>query len=98
MTNSQITGRLRGVSIPIHERLARWRVARHQTLRTLSAATGLSVSTLNRLELGQQSVRYEDMVVLARALGVSIVQLISEVPPRRRSAKGSVGPHYDGDG
>jgi transcriptional regulator with XRE-family HTH domain len=57
-------------------RLRRLRQARGVTLTELSETTGISVSTLSRLEGGQRRPTLELMLPLARAHGVQIDELV----------------------
>jgi transcriptional regulator with XRE-family HTH domain len=59
------------------------------TLAELSAATGISVSTLSRLESGQRRPTLELLLPLARAHGVALDELVGAPPtgdPRLRMA------------
>jgi transcriptional regulator with XRE-family HTH domain len=61
----------------------RLRTLRHQretTLANLSATTGISVSTLSRLESGQRRPTLELLLPLARAYGVQIDELVGAPP------------------
>jgi transcriptional regulator with XRE-family HTH domain len=61
----------------------RLRVLRHQreiTLADLSAQTGVSVSTLSRLESGDRKPTLELLLPLARAYGVTLDELV-DAPP-----------------
>jgi transcriptional regulator with XRE-family HTH domain len=53
---------------------------RETTLADLSATTGISVSTLSRLESGQRRPTLELLLPLARAYGVQIDELIGAPP------------------
>lgn len=57
-------------------RLRALRVARDVTLAELSAATGISVSTLSRLESGQRRPTLELLLPLARAHQVTLDELV----------------------
>ena len=57
-------------------RLRTLRQQRETTLTDLSAATGISVSTLSRLESGQRRPTLELLLPLARAYGVQIDELV----------------------
>ena len=61
-------------------RLRALRQQRETTLADLSAQTGISVSTLSRLESGQRRPTLELLLPLARAHGVQIDDLV-EAPP-----------------
>lgn len=52
------------------------RVARRLTLSRLSQETGISLSTLSRLESGKRKITMELLVPIARSLGVSIDRLV----------------------
>ncbi|MDR7274683.1 helix-turn-helix domain-containing protein [Catenuloplanes atrovinosus] len=57
-------------------RLRALRKQRDITLATLSAATGISVSTLSRLESGDRRPTLEQLLPLARAHGVTLDELV----------------------
>ncbi len=61
-------------------RLRALRQQRETTLSGLSAATGISVSTLSRLESGQRRPTLELLLPLARAHGVSVDELVGAPP------------------
>ncbi|WFE26981.1 XRE family transcriptional regulator [Solwaraspora sp. WMMD791] len=61
-------------------RLRALRKRRGTTLAELSAATGISVSTLSRLESGARRPTLELLLPLARAHGVSLDELV-DAPP-----------------
>lgn len=66
-------------ALPDRERVgARLREIRKQrrlTLKALSANSGVALSTLSKMELGQVSASYEKLAAVARALSVDIAQL-----------------------
>ncbi|MFB8279199.1 helix-turn-helix domain-containing protein [Nocardia colli] len=61
-------------------RLRALRKQRETTLAALSAATGISVSTLSRLESGGRRPTLEQLLPLARAHGVTLDELV-DAPP-----------------
>ncbi|WP_405165201.1 XRE family transcriptional regulator [Nocardia sp. NBC_01499] len=61
-------------------RLRALRRQRETTLAALSAATGISVSTLSRLESGGRRPTLEQLLPLARAHGVTLDELV-DAPP-----------------
>jgi transcriptional regulator with XRE-family HTH domain len=61
-------------------RLRALRQQRHTTLADLAAATGISVSTLSRLESGRRRPTLERLLPLARAHGVPIDELVGAPP------------------
>ena len=61
-------------------RLRLLRQQRGATLTGLSAATGISVSTLSRLESGQRRPNLELLLPLARAYGVPLDDLVGAPP------------------
>jgi transcriptional regulator with XRE-family HTH domain len=61
-------------------RLRSLRQQRETTLTELSAATGISVSTLSRLESGSRKPTLELLLPLARAHGVTLDELV-DAPP-----------------
>jgi transcriptional regulator with XRE-family HTH domain len=64
----------------VGSRLRALRRQRETTLADLSATTGISVSTLSRLESGQRRPTLELLLPLARAYGVQIDELIGAPP------------------
>jgi transcriptional regulator with XRE-family HTH domain len=60
-------------------RLRALRQERRMTLHDLSAATGISVSTLSRLESGQRRPNLDLLLRLARAHGVALDALVGAV-------------------
>jgi transcriptional regulator with XRE-family HTH domain len=87
------------------ERLRAIRKTHGLTLKALSARSGVALSTLSKIELGQISVSYEKLAAVARALAVDIGALFD---PRAGAARGATqpvvvrstldaAPRYDGD-
>jgi transcriptional regulator with XRE-family HTH domain len=73
------------------------------TLKALSARSGVALSTLSKMELGQISVSYEKFAAVAKALDVDIARLFD---PRAAAVKGHPtvvrstlddAPRYDAD-
>ncbi|WJD71952.1 XRE family transcriptional regulator [Pseudomonas asiatica] len=60
----------------VGKRLRQVRKARQMTLKQLSEASGVPLSTLSKMELAQVSVSYEKLAAAARALNVDIAQLL----------------------
>jgi len=56
------------------------RLAKGLTLAALSEASGVPISTLSRVELGQNSLNYEKLVRLCRVLNVDIEGLTAREP------------------
>jgi transcriptional regulator with XRE-family HTH domain len=52
------------------------RKARRLTLKDLSGRSGVALSTLSKMELGQISVSYEKLAAVARALSLDVGQLL----------------------
>ena len=71
------------------ERLRAMRKARRLTLKALSARSGVALSTLSKIELGQISVSYEKLAAAARALAVDVGTLFD---PRASAAPGAEQP------
>ncbi len=71
---------LDSVLTAVGPRLRTLRRQRETTLASLSAATGISVSTLSRLESGQRRPTLELLLPLARAYGVQIDELVGAPP------------------
>ena len=61
-------------------RLRALRQQRETTLADLSASTGISVSTLSRLESGGRRPTLEQLLPLARAHGVTLDELVNAPP------------------
>ncbi|HEY2926322.1 helix-turn-helix domain-containing protein [Piscinibacter sp.] len=83
-------------------RLREIRKAHGLTLKALSARSGVALSTLSKMELGQISVSYEKFAAVAKALDVDIARLFDP----RAAAKGhptvvrstlDTAPRYDAD-
>ncbi|MEV7802965.1 XRE family transcriptional regulator [Microbispora sp. NPDC088329] len=66
--------------VSVGPRLRALRRQRETTLADLSAATGISVSTLSRLESGARRPTLELLLPLARAHGVTLDELV-DAPP-----------------
>jgi transcriptional regulator with XRE-family HTH domain len=71
---------LDSVLTAVGPRLRAIRRQREVTLADLAAATGISVSTLSRLESGQRRPTLELLLPLARAHGVPIDELVGAPP------------------
>src|SRR3954451_4642718 len=68
------------VLLGVGPRLRALRRERDITLAELAAATGISVSTLSRLESGQRRPNLELLLPLARAHGVPLDELVGAPP------------------
>jgi transcriptional regulator with XRE-family HTH domain len=64
----------------VGSRLKNLRMRRHVTLCDLAEETGISTSTLSRLEAGLRRPTLEQLLPLARAYGVTLDQLV-DAPP-----------------
>ncbi|HLT62841.1 MAG TPA: XRE family transcriptional regulator [Microlunatus sp.] len=71
-----MTDEFETVLAEVGPRLKRMRQDRSATLQEVSAATGISVSTLSRLESGQRKPTLELLLPLAREYGVPIDELV----------------------
>ncbi|MEU6674653.1 XRE family transcriptional regulator [Streptomyces sp. NPDC046925] len=79
---------LEGVLAEVGPRLRKLRKERGATLAGLAAATGISVSTLSRLESGNRKPSLELLLPIARAHQVALDELVGAPPvgdPRVRS-------------
>ena len=78
-SRSRARGRTTVAALPDRERVGeRLRAIRKEhglTLKALSAQSGVALSTLSKIELGQISVSYEKFAAVARALHVDIAAL-----------------------
>ncbi|WP_432507673.1 helix-turn-helix domain-containing protein [Kineococcus arenarius] len=69
-------------------RLRRLRTARGRTLAEVAAATGISASTLSRLESGGRRATLELLLPLVAHYEVSLDELVAPpAPPRRRASR-----------
>lgn len=66
--------------VMVGSRLRELRKNKRQTLADLAASTGISVSTLSRLETGKRKATLELLVPLARAHGVPLDDLVGPWP------------------
>ncbi|MCM3886066.1 helix-turn-helix domain-containing protein [Frankia sp. R82] len=73
-------GELETALAAVGPRLRRLRQERETTLAALSATTGISTSTLSRLESGQRKATLELLLPLARAYGVPLDELVGSPP------------------
>jgi len=87
------------------ERLRTIRKAQGLTLKALSGRSGVALSTLSKIELGQISVSYEKLAAVARGLAVDIAALFDAragAPPGAAQptvvrSTPAAAPRYDGD-
>jgi len=75
----------------VGERLRALRKSQGLTLKGLSERSGVALSTLSKIELGQISVSYEKLAAAAHALDADIAQLF-DARAAASSAKGGRGP------
>ncbi|MDO7882973.1 helix-turn-helix domain-containing protein [Salinibacterium soli] len=68
----------------IGPRLKAWREKRGMTLAELSAATGISSSTLSRLEAGKRAPNLELVVPIARSLRLELDDIVPRAAPDPR--------------
>ena len=86
-------------SVPIYEniqavlRLRAIRERKGVSLRALKRVSGVAVATLARLEAGQGDPQLSTLKKLAKALNVSVAQLIGEAPFKKG---GRYGAHKKG--
>ena len=69
----------KGVLASVGPRLRALRQQRETSLADLSAATGISVSTLSRLESGQRRPNLELLLPIARAHRVPLDELVGDL-------------------
>jgi transcriptional regulator with XRE-family HTH domain len=82
----------------IGPRLKSWREKRSMTLAELAAATGISSSTLSRLEAGKRAPNLELVVPIARALRLELDDIVPRAAPDprvRRTTKRVGGTQYE---
>lgn len=68
--------------------LRRVREAQGLSLRVLAEKVGMSYVALFRLEAGHADPRLSTLRALAKALGVTVAEIIGEGRPARRRARG----------
>lgn len=73
-------------ALTIGKRIRSARTAKGMTLDDLGAAIGRAASQVSVLENGKREPRVSDLTAVARALGVSLDDLLSTAPPDRRAA------------
>jgi transcriptional regulator with XRE-family HTH domain len=83
----------------VGKRLRAIRKARKRTLKMLSAESGIAVSTISKMELGQIAVSYEKFGAIARALQIDPSRLFDaeegdESGPQPTVLKSSVSSEY----
>jgi transcriptional regulator with XRE-family HTH domain len=71
----------------IGPRLKSWREKRSMTLAELSATTGISPSTLSRLEAGKRAPNLELVVPIARALRLELDDIVPRAAPDPRVSR-----------
>lgn len=71
----------------IGPRLKSWREKRSMTLADLSEATGISPSTLSRLEAGKRAPNLELVVPIARALRLELDDIVPRAVPDPRVSR-----------
>lgn len=71
----------------IGPRLKSWRQKRDMTLAELSEATGISSSTISRLEAGKRAPNLELVVPIARALRLELDDIVPRKAPDPRVAR-----------
>jgi DNA-binding XRE family transcriptional regulator/mannose-6-phosphate isomerase-like protein (cupin superfamily) len=65
------------------------------TLSDMSERTGLTISTISKLERGRISLSYDKLMLLSKALGVDIAQLLQPAP---QATAGAAAPGGRQDG
>jgi len=75
--------------IRLGQRLRENRKLKRLTLKDLSARSGVALSTLSKMELGQTSVAYNKVAAVARALSLDVGQLFDT---RARAPAGARAP------
>ena len=74
------------------------RLARGWNLATLSAQSGVPISTISRVELGQNALNYEKLMRLCRALEVDLEGLVAREADTAPAASGRRSVVRAGDG
>ncbi|MEU7638806.1 helix-turn-helix transcriptional regulator [Streptomyces sp. NPDC039016] len=90
-----------GISDTLAAMGPRLRTAREQrgaTLTGVSRATGISPSTLSRIETGRRKPTLEVLLQLAKAYGISLDELAGTAPPVDAARPRTPMPQRSGDG
>ena len=74
------------------------RLARGWSLATLSETSGVPISTLSRVELGQNALNYDKLMRLCRALDVDLEGLVTREAESAAAASGRRAVVRAGDG
>ncbi|MDZ4373917.1 MAG: XRE family transcriptional regulator [Phenylobacterium sp.] len=74
------------------------RLARGWNLATLSAQSGVPISTISRVELGQNALNYEKLMRLCRALDVDLEGLVTREAETAAASSGRRSVVRAGDG
>ncbi|XAS73654.1 helix-turn-helix transcriptional regulator [Micrococcaceae bacterium Sec5.1] len=72
------------MGVNIGERIARRRVEADLSQRHLEGLTGISQSTLQRIESGNRVARMDEIISIAWALGCPVEAILDETPVRDR--------------
>lgn len=80
------------------QRLRALRRARQLTLKDLSARSGVALSTLSKIELGQVAASYDKFVAVARALQVDLSRLLDDRPEAAGAPRAVQASLHDGAG
>ena len=91
--------------VSVGARLRDIRKGQRLTLKALSQRSGVALSTLSKMELGQISASYEKLAAAARTLGVDIAQLFGGAPSAQAADGGPIAvrsvlksaPRYDAE-
>lgn len=89
--------------VRVGARLRDIRKEQRLTLKALSQRSGVALSTLSKMELGQISASYEKLAAVARALEVDIARLFGATPAAQAPGDGPIvvrsvlqsAPRYD---
>lgn len=73
---------------PIAEQLRTWREARGLSQRALADRAGVGFASIGRIETGRQDPTVGLLTRLARALKLTVAELIGEGKPARKRARG----------
>jgi|SRR5690625_2621467 len=81
---------------PFGERLKWLRQSRGFTLKELRERSGISISTLSKIERGRLSPTYEKIVSLAKGLNVDVASLFTDNKSRTTVGRRSITRHGNG--
>lgn len=81
-----------GPSTQLGERIKALRQSRKWRMVDVAERSGLSISTISKVEKGQMSMTYDKLIQLAAGLGIELSELFAGGPANSASAKAEAPP------